>query len=153
MPIAAALGKFDEAAAWLSESHKQYKILTETLWDGDRFKCVNTMTGETGTPEGLLGLMPLILGRRLPGEMRDVLAQTASKTDWGTAPVIPATLVILGLKDAGLDTAAKTAAEALLRSCVVGGANDARGKGVTAGTFYHPAACAALLALGSRVLQ
>jgi hypothetical protein len=54
--------------------------------------------------------------------------------------------VLLGLEDSGYITEARTAASALLDSCAAG-VTDSRGKGVTAGAFYSPAACAALLAL------
>jgi hypothetical protein len=97
--------------------------------------------------------MPLILGKRLPGTIATTLARKALEIDWSAAPILPAALVILGLKDAGFDAEAASAAEALLRSCTEGCANDTRGRGRTAGTLYSPAACAALLALGGRVLQ
>lgn len=151
--IAEMLGKSDDAASWNTLSRKQLDLLTQILWDGERFRSINAITGESGSAEGILSLMPLILGKRLPGQISDALTEKAKAIPWSEAAIIPATLLIFSLKDLGRDTEAKKAAETLIRSCVDGGANEGRGKGINAGAFYSPAACAALLTLGSRTLQ
>jgi|GEM_PF-706370 hypothetical protein len=150
--IADFLGKSGESESWDKLCREQLDKLTRVLWDGERFKCINILTGEAGSCDGLLTLIPLILGKRLPEEITAVLAEKAKALDWDKVAIIPGALIIMGLKDSGLDAAARDAARKLIESCLAGGANDRRGKGVNAGAFYSPSACAALFAVG-RTLQ
>jgi hypothetical protein len=151
--IAALLGKSAEAASWNALSKKQLEILTQVLWDGNQFNCINASTGASGIFEGLLSLIPLILGKRLPEQISGALTSKVKTIvhSWHEPAVIPAALIILGLADSGREAEAKKAVAELNASCVSGGASDARGKDLNAGTFYSPAACAALLALGGTV--
>jgi hypothetical protein len=145
--LAELLGKTEETASWIACSARQLDVLTNVLWNKDHFRSVHAITGEACPAEGILALMPLILGARLPGEIIGVLAQKAKDIPFETASIIPASLVILGLRDAGKKESALIAADRLIKSCYSGGANDPRGIGLNAGAFYAPAACAALLAL------
>jgi hypothetical protein len=145
--IAALLGKDADAALWRDVYNRQLDALTTKLWDGKQLCCVNTLTGDTAPAEGMLSLIPLILGKRLPEAMINALAGKAHSIRWAKIPVIPATLIIFGLKASGRDGDAAQAAAALIESCAEG-ANDLRGKGTPAGASFPPASCAALLALG-----
>jgi glycogen debranching enzyme len=148
----ARLDRLDEAAAWNVKSRQQLDILTRELWDGDRFRSVNALTGQSGPAESILSLIPLILGKRLPESILAVLAEQAKNVSWEMANLIPASLVILGLEASGYADQAGAACKRLVGSCAAGGANDARGRGISSGAFYSPAACAALLAAGGRNL-
>jgi hypothetical protein len=146
--IAAMLGKVGEAASWGDISRKQLSILTETLWNGDGFDTLHAATDEKAPCTGMLSLLPLLLGKRLPDDILDKLTETATAVRFEEMPILPAALLVLGLQASGKAAEAKAAADTLVKSCADGGANDARGKGTGAGAFFPPAACAALLAVG-----
>jgi hypothetical protein len=150
--IASKLGKDGPAASWGQISREQLDILTATLWDGEGFSCLNPLTGQKARAEGMLSLIPLLLGRRLPEHMIDVLARQAARTAWADIPVIPATLIILGLAASGRTDEARAAAKALIGSCAGSGTGDMRGKtAAPAGAFFSPAPCAGLLTLGGLI--
>ncbi len=150
--IASKLGKDGAAASWGQISREQLNILTDALWDGDGFNCLNPLTGQKARAEGMLSLIPLLLGRRLPDQMIDALALQAAGIAWSEAPVIPATLIILGLVASGKTDEAKAAAKALIGSCAGSGTGDTRGKtAAPAGAFFSPAPCAGLLTLGGLI--
>lgn len=151
--MAVTLDRASEAARWDDVARKQLFNLTQTLWDKNAFICMNAFTGDKGTLEGMPGLLPIILGQQLPENISAVLAEKAAKVRWAEAPIIPAALIIMGLRNMGRESEADAVFSELRISCVSGGANDTRGKGIAAGTFYSPAACAALLAAGSGTLQ
>lgn len=147
--IAAKLGKDGAAASWGQICREQLDILTATLWTGEGFNCLNPLTGQTARSEGMPSLIPLLLGKRLPDRMIDALTRQAAGISWAGVPVIPATLIILGLAACGRTDEAKAAAKALIGSCIDSGTSDMRGKtAAPAGTFFSPAACAGLLTLG-----
>ncbi|SHH98789.1 hypothetical protein SAMN02745823_01789 [Sporobacter termitidis DSM 10068] len=146
--IAGLLGKAEDAASWKALSSRHLDFLTGPLWDGAGFISVNALTGEAAPAGGLLGLMPLILGSRLPEPIAAVLAEKVAAVSWENAAVIPSTLILLGLGDLGREREARAGAAEVLKSCAAGGAREDRGKSIPAGEFYAPAVCAALLALG-----
>jgi len=149
--LASILGKADEAKTWEEKSRQQLNFLTGKLWQENRFVCLNSKTGTAYPLSGMLNFLPLILGKRLPGNITGILAENAKILPWEQLPIIPATLIIMGLYDSGYPSIAATVAKTLIKSCLHNGANDARGKEVEAGAFYAPGACAALLALGSLI--
>jgi hypothetical protein len=140
--LAVMLGKDGSAASWGQICREQLDILTTQLWDGTGFNSLNTMTGAKAPAEGMLSLIPLILGKRLPESILAALAEKAKNLSFDELPVIPAALITLGLKASGKDTEAKAAAAALVNTFAAGKPN------TLAGAFYSPAASAALLALG-----
>ncbi|NLM52316.1 MAG: hypothetical protein GX197_05795 [Firmicutes bacterium] len=149
--LATLLGKTEEAKFWEEKYRQQFTALTQKLWRDNRFVCLGIQTGTVYPLEGMLNFMPLILGKRLPETISLSLAEKAKALPWDQLPIIPAALILMGLYDAGYPSLATTATEALLKSCLHHGVNDARGKKVNAGAFYSPAACAALLALGALI--
>ena len=149
--IAAMLGKTDDAAFWADKSKRQVDILKDRLWNSTGFISINPLTGDSAPAEGMLPLIPLILGNRLPGAVIDTLVEKTKMISFEKTPIIPATLIIHGLNTSGKNDDAETAASMLIKSCVTGGANDMRGLGVgsiNAGNYFSPAACAALLSFG-----
>ncbi|NLA88101.1 MAG: hypothetical protein GX847_12650, partial [Clostridiales bacterium] len=150
--IAAILGKTDLSAYWEDVYRRQLAVLTDTLWDGAGMSSVNGHTGASAPAEGMLSVLPLILGRRPPESMRGPLAEKAKALVFEELPVLPAALIIMGLKASKRDDDAKAAAASLITSCVSGGVSDSRGRVTGAGTYYSPAACAALLALGGSAI-
>lgn len=140
--LAVMLGNDGAAASWGQICREQLDILTTQLWDGTGFNSLNTMTGAKAPAEGMLSLIPLILGKRLPENILAALTEKAKTLSFDELPVIPAALITLGLKASGKDTEAKAAAAVLVNSFAAGKPN------TLAGAFYSPATSAALLALG-----
>lgn len=149
--LAKLLGKDDAARSWEEKYRQQLDRLTRKLWRDNIFVCLDLQAGKAYPLEGMLGFLPLVLGKRLPEAITSALGEKAQALPWDKLPLIPAVLIIAGLSEAGYHALAASAAEAVLTSCLPGGANDTRGKGVNAGAFYSPAACAALLALGALI--
>lgn len=145
--IAVMLDKDNEALSWEAVFEKQLDTLLNRLWKGSGFESVNTLTGDSAPAEGMLALIPLVLGNHLPGGIIDVLAERVKLIDFEEIPIIPAALIILGLKAGGKDSEALSAASTLVKSCEKSGASDDRDKTINAGTYFSPAACAAILSL------
>lgn len=150
--IAASLGRSEEAGYWSEVYEKQLELLINTLWNKTGFKCINAVTGASGPAEGILSLIPLILGKRLPGEIISALAEKAADLPFESAPVIPLSLIILGLADCGRESEARAAAEKLISSCEAGGFSDRRGSAINAGAFFSSSAVSAVLSLDGRLL-
>lgn len=74
--LAADLGKKQDAASWKMRADTLLERMIEKLWDGDQFRGKKAFTYEASA-EGdcLLNHMPIILGKRLPKEIRDKIAK------------------------------------------------------------------------------
>ena len=74
--LAEDLGEKIEAAEWKKRADTLLDRMIEKLWDGDQFRGKKAFTYEVPT-EGdcLLNHMPIVLGKRLPKEMRDKIAK------------------------------------------------------------------------------
>lgn len=141
--IAAELGQKDQAKNWRKRADRTLKALIDTLWDGKSFRSVSTVTGEAALPsDSVFGCLPIILGKRLPAEIRTALATEIRRhiTDWGPAtehpqspnyesdgywrgPIwAPPTLILIdGLHQAGEIELARDIAERFCRLCVRSG--------------------------------
>ena len=84
------LGDGTAAAGWREESARMLEALM-SLWDGDAFVARSAITGETSTTSSLLNLLPLVLGRRLPDDVRTALTRRLGDhlTEWGPATEPP----------------------------------------------------------------
>lgn len=71
--MAAMLGAADEAAQWRSRGDDLLTALGEELWVGDRFVARSSATGAVAETPTLMLFLPLMLGDRLPGDVRDAL--------------------------------------------------------------------------------
>ncbi len=69
--LAASLGKKEEQQSWKERSEKLLKQLIDELWNGEMFIARDARTHEPIVSESLLHYLPLVLGRRLPGEIID----------------------------------------------------------------------------------
>jgi len=135
--LAAQLGN-DDAARWKARADELLDALLRELWRGDRFVARLANDGSVVECQSLLPLMPIVLGERLPEEIRRALKKgiEAHLTEWGLAtekvdsphyradgywrgPIwAPATwLAVYGLDRAGFTTLAGTISERFCRLC------------------------------------
>lgn len=89
--LAVDLGLPVEAADWDRRSQAMMTTMIGRLWDGERFVARGVESGRTWTSASLLDLMPIVLGERLPAEVRDrVVARLEDHlTDHGLATERP----------------------------------------------------------------
>jgi len=86
------LGRADQADGWRRRADETLAQLVTKLWDGKRFCCISTVTGNAASPsDSVFNCLPIILGQRLPHEMRGALAADIKRhtTDWGPATEHP----------------------------------------------------------------
>lgn len=63
----------EPAAEWKAARDQLLDALLDQLWTGEAFVAVGTASGRRSTTTSLLNLLPLLLGTRLPADVRDVL--------------------------------------------------------------------------------
>ena len=73
-----ALG--EDAACWTAREEKLTRALLG-LWNGKSFLCRDALNGETAPAPKLLACMPLLLGDKLPGDIRKALEAAAETID------------------------------------------------------------------------
>jgi hypothetical protein len=124
--------------SWYMESQALKKTLTEELWDGEKFVCRGVTSGKKFSCGSLLAYVPVILGRRLPEDITDKLAEAlccekrflsprglvsenmtsryfnAKTPGCGTIEMILQQLFVSGLMDSGKTAAAAKIAERVL---------------------------------------
>jgi glycogen debranching enzyme len=83
--LAAELGR--DGQSWDDQQRHLTDALLRDLWTGTEFVAVGALTGRTSTASSLLNLLPLVLGDRLPEEVREALVGrvTAHLTEHGPA--------------------------------------------------------------------
>lgn len=137
--LAAAMNKESEAAAWRERRDGMLAALVEKLWKGDRFVGMLRPSGKIVDCESLITCMPMVLGRRLPEQIRTALVARIREhlTPWGLATEKPGSprymecgywrgpiwapsslLIVSGLADIGEDELVKTLARGFCRMCV-----------------------------------
>ncbi|MDQ1307011.1 MAG: hypothetical protein QG671_2843 [Actinomycetota bacterium] len=89
--LATALALPDEAADWDRASQAMMTTMIGRLWDGERFVARGVESGRTWASSSLLDLMPIVLGERLPPEVRKRLVTRLADhlTDHGLATEDP----------------------------------------------------------------
>ena len=154
------IGAESAAVRWKAAAEKRLKYLLENLWSGDRFVCRLT-DGTEYKSESILCWMPLMLGKRLPEDIRDKAGQMIENNflvkekgllveeKGEEVNTLIMSLIIAGLYDVGQKEVADRAAEAMKKYM--------RGNGLhmlysvdsmpvnRCGSLYQPAACAAVL--------
>jgi len=136
--ITKALGREAEAAVWQRRSGDMLAALVERLWTGDRFVGIRRPSGKIVECDSLITCMPMVLGSRLPQNIRTSLVKRIREhlTPWGLAtekltssqyqengywrgPIwAPSTLLVVsGLADIGEDNLVKTIARAFCKMC------------------------------------
>ncbi len=134
--LAIELGR--PAPHWKTARDELLDALLGQLWDGSGFVAVGALTGQRSPSTSLLALLPLVLGDRLPEEVRTVLVDRLRDhlTPYGpaTEPVTsehyeddgywrgpiwaPSTALIEdGLRQSGYDDLADAVRERFLRLC------------------------------------
>jgi hypothetical protein len=74
------LGKQDEGDKWLERSKDMLDKLIKTFWNGEKFVCRIDGTHEIVDTESIAVYQPIILGKRLPKEIIDKIADAVGDT-------------------------------------------------------------------------
>lgn len=133
------LGRSAEADHWRQRADATLSALIGKLWDGATFRCTSTVTRKTAAPsDSVFGCLPVILGKRLPVNIRKALVVEIRRhiTVWGPAtehpdsavydpdgywrgPIwAPSTMILVdGLRSAGETELAQDIAERFCRLC------------------------------------
>ena len=90
--LAQRLGRESAARHWQAQSRAIVQLLLERHWRGDRFVGIHCPTGRDVECESLITSIPIVLGRRLPEEVIEALAQRIARcvTPHGVATEDPA---------------------------------------------------------------
>jgi glycogen debranching enzyme len=92
--VARRLDRPEEARAWTAKADLLTSRMIAKLWDGERFRYRTTYSGESNPKaRSFMSLMPLVLGQRLPAEIRAKLVATLRSellTEHGLASESPA---------------------------------------------------------------
>jgi len=83
--LATRLGKHDESSTWKRRADDLLSRMLAHLWTGERFVPRHALTCASRSGDSALMLVPLILGKRLPLEVRDGLVKEIRRfmTDHG----------------------------------------------------------------------
>ena len=73
--IAGKLGREAEKKEWQSRSNELLKNMLATLWKGDHFIAIRASDGVQVESLSLFNYLPIILGNRLPSDVRNKLVQ------------------------------------------------------------------------------
>ena len=130
------------AERWQALAERELQILRE-LWDGRGFTAIS----ESGKkyPCGEFGLMPAVLGGLFPQDFAGAFSKDFDRSD-----LVRTCLIVKGLYEAGITGLTREIADEILRSCNSGkSALRQQPDMIEPGANYSPAACAAVLSLGS----
>lgn len=141
--VATVLGYETEAQRWSARADRQLDLLRDRLWNGRQFVVRRGGDGATARTGGSqLFLLPLVLGHRLPVEVRDCVLEDvdANLTQHGVASESPSSplyeadgywrgpiwapttyLIIDGLRSCGRSDLADDVGRRFLRTVVDGG--------------------------------
>ncbi len=89
--IADFMGDSDKSKIWQEKADRMYEALISELWDGEKFVAKGAMRGEIITSDSLIYCLPILLGQRLPANIREKLVATIErfKTPYGLATEHP----------------------------------------------------------------
>lgn len=75
------------SASWRKFGDELVRTLVDQLWTGAEFVAVGALSGRRSTGSSLLNLLPLVLGDRLPSDVRTTMADRLGDhlTDYGPA--------------------------------------------------------------------
>jgi len=75
------------SAGWRKVGDELVRALVDQLWTGAEFVAVGALSGRRSTGTSLLNLLPLVLGDRLPSDIRTTMADRLGEhlTDYGPA--------------------------------------------------------------------
>jgi hypothetical protein len=72
--LSARLGLADESAKWGQYAKELFDTMMGRFWNGEKFVAIKSDTGETVDTESVALYQPIILGKRLPQDVIDKLA-------------------------------------------------------------------------------
>ncbi|MCK0068485.1 amylo-alpha-1,6-glucosidase [Kordiimonas laminariae] len=80
-----------KAKSWKETADALYANLIKELWDGEKFTAKGAVRGETITSDSLIYCMPILLGDRLPGDIKRKLVSEIKRfiTPYGLATEHP----------------------------------------------------------------
>jgi len=140
--LAARLGEDEESEGWRRRAAELLGNLMKGLWRGDRFVACLGNEGKDVESQSLIPWLPIILGERLPGDVRECLKEgiRGHLTEWGLAtervdsprynedgywrgPIwAPSTFIaVTGLDRAGFGDLADDISEKFCRMCAKSG--------------------------------
>jgi len=140
--LAERLGEAGEAEGWKKRADELFGNLMKELWRGDRFVACLGNEGRDVESQSLIPWLPIILGRRLSGDVRESLRKgiEGHLTEWGLAteqvesprynedgywrgPIwAPSTFIaVTGLDRAGFSDLADDISERFCRMCAKSG--------------------------------
>ncbi len=74
--LAARLGKAEESESWLKKSERLLRDMLSVFWNGNKFVCLLDGSHEVIDEESIAVYQPIILGKRLPKDVIDQIADT-----------------------------------------------------------------------------
>jgi hypothetical protein len=77
--LAVEVGRAEESATWTAHADELTAAVVSELWNGERFTARSVTSGRRWSSDSLLDLMPIVLGERLPGPVRDRLATAIAR--------------------------------------------------------------------------
>lgn len=77
--LARKMGKEQEAQTWQMRSDRLLKMMLAKLWKGDHFVALRAQDGEEIDSDSLILYLPIILGKRLPAQVREQLIARLTK--------------------------------------------------------------------------
>jgi len=89
--VARFMGDTDKSVLWQEKADRLYKALITELWDGEKFIARGAARGESVTSDSLIYHLPILLGKRLPPDIRAKLVRHIErfKTPYGLATEHP----------------------------------------------------------------
>lgn len=85
--LAKGCGKEDEAESWQAKADFMLKKLIEEFWNGEQFVALKPGTGEVIPSRSIACYQPIILGKRLPQEIIDKIAEAVTDEREYLSPV------------------------------------------------------------------
>jgi hypothetical protein len=79
--LAARMGKHEEARAYDIRSKELLDTMIKVYWNGAKFVCFMDTTREVVDEESIAVYQPIILGKRLPEQIRRKIGEAAGNTD------------------------------------------------------------------------
>jgi hypothetical protein len=79
--LAGRLGRRPEAERWGARSEEMLKKMLEKFWNGEKFVCFKPDTGEIVDTESIAVYQPIILGMRLPEQVREKIGRAVARAD------------------------------------------------------------------------
>ena len=77
--LASLLGDSAKSRHWQTQADAHFEAIIDELWDGEKFIAKGAVRGETITSDSLIYCLPILMGQRLPTEIRQKLRDEISR--------------------------------------------------------------------------